>query len=116
MICIRLECSDGDGLFKCRDKGFDLKSFPLGKKIAHLHDTFPNPWDEFGDKFNLNYYCAYKSLTQLLAWIPIEDLKELILKGIDVYILGVKDELIGDYQICYKKKNILWKQKITSLI
>jgi hypothetical protein len=116
MICIRLECDDGDGIFKCREKGFDLNNFPLGIKIAHLHVSFPNPYEEFGDKFNPNYYCAYKSFGQLLAWIHIEELRELISREVSVYIIEVEEGLIGKYQICYKKKNIIWKKNINNLI
>lgn len=116
MICVRLECDDGDGIFKVRESGFNLKRLSIGKKIIHLHDSFLEPYIEFGEKFNPNYYCAYKSFGQLLAWIHINELRELISQGVSIYIMELKEGLVGEYQICYKKKHIIWKKSINNLI
>jgi hypothetical protein len=114
MIVVRLECSDGDGIFRIRKEGFDLLSFPAGKRICHLHDTFPDPYQEFGNEFTENHYCAYPSFTNFIAWISLEDLHELIIHDVDIYLMNVKSSLVGQ-QVCYLKKDIIWKKKINEL-
>jgi hypothetical protein len=116
MIVIRLECSDGQGMFRIRKKGFNLMDSEAGKRISHAHDTFPEPYTEFGDAFTKKHYCAYKSISQLLKWIGLDDLKDIIGQGVNLYIIRVKNPLIGEYQIGFQKKHIQWKKKINDII
>lgn len=108
----------GKGLFTSRtDDGEYIHSL-LNCRIplAEKHSDFPTPYEDenLGD-LQEDEFCAFKSIQSLQEWILPEWMKEIIKAGFKVYLLDVSECRIGEYQVLFKKENILQSKNITSL-
>lgn len=117
---IRIEHpSDGKGIWRSKDKDGDkyIDSLSNYWDFDARHCKFPNPTYE-GDVTGFIagiHYCAFKSIEQLQEWVYKNEIKELLEMGFKVYMLDVSNWLEGNYQICYKKEDILQQKDISEL-
>lgn len=124
---IRIEYSDGYGLFfkKIWDKQGNIianRDVYAEKDFHELwvkhNDFFPQPHEEFlhVTKDLKEYFCAFKSINDLLFWIKPNQLNEIINAGFKIYELDVTDYQIGGYQIIYTKESIVNQIDRTNVI
>lgn len=113
---IRIEHpSDGKGIWRSNINGVNNLSNWI--EFSDRHRKFPNPTYE-GDVTGFIegiHYCAFKSIEQLQEWVYKNEIKELLEMGFKVYMLDVFNWLEGNYQICYKKEDILQQKDISEL-
>ena len=113
---IRIEHpSDGKGIWRSNTTVYDTLSNIW--EFVSRHRQFPNPTYE-GDVTGFIegiHYCAFKSIEQLQEWVYKDEIKELLELGFKVYMLDVSNWLEGNYQICYKKEDILQQKDISEL-
>lgn len=85
--------------------------------LRDRHLNFPRPFEETNLKgiFNRDYYCAFKSLDQLKEWIYDNEVKELIDQGFIILLIELNDYHEGDYQIIFKKEDIITRKDITDI-
>jgi len=114
---VRLEYTDGNGVFRANNnEGARIKYHHSQWDIIEArHDLFPTPWEDTIRGFNDSHYCAFKSIEQLQQWLTVEEIKEFITLGFKVLMLDVHTYLEGEYQICFKKEDILQSKDISSL-
>lgn len=111
---------DGNGIFNSRTKsGKARASMMVDWEILqkrHL-DLFPPPYDDILIKrFPLREeFCAFKSINQFQEWVNKDEIAELIRLGFNVLLLDVSTCVIGEYQILFKKKNVIKTKDITHL-
>jgi hypothetical protein len=107
---------DGYGIFTSKAlKSFDFPE--LDVLICRHLNTFPNPHDDKGitDIFP-DEYCAFKSIKQIREVIFPEELDVLINDiGYRVYelVFDCYDYLEGEYQITFKRENVVEMNDIT---
>ncbi len=61
------------------------------------------------------WYCAYKSLEQLLEWVLEEEFETIVKFGFRFYSIKVESCITGNYQCIFKHENIIEKNDITYL-
>lgn len=107
-----IEC--GNGIFNSiNDRLFESK---FANNIIHrFEEHFLNPNRDL-IKFNQNYYCAFKSINDLIKWLSIDELKSLVNIGFRIYKIIVKRYKEGNMQIVYTLKSIKQKIDITNYI
>jgi hypothetical protein len=113
---IRIEYFDGNGLWQSVDNDGNIvyRTFSFKLDLIRKHDKFPTPQQE-GLIINDDDYCAFKSIDQLNQWIDKEWFNEIINKGFKILMIDVSKCIEGDYQILYKKEDILQTKDISSL-
>lgn len=87
-------------------------------KLKDRHnEEFPAPHaDEGIDRFiTHDEFCAFKSIESLEQWVTKEELQILISVGIKVLMIDVDECDEGEYQIVYKKTNIINTKDVTDL-
>lgn len=106
----------GWGLFKAYDEnGNDIvDNFEWYEDLCVKHCDFPTPCADIG-KRQYDEFCAFKTVEQLQEWVKANWLKDLIQVGFKVLMLDVSACRVGEYQILYKKKDILQTKDISSL-
>lgn len=117
---IRIEHpTTGNGLFRADD---DYGNAIIWKAYFHSslsakHYNFPIPYDDIGIKRDPeeNEYCAFKSIEQLKQWIEFDWFNTIIELGFKILLLDVIDCVEGEYQILYKKENIIQSKDISNL-
>lgn len=112
----RIEYKDGYGPFRSQIGGvirsrYAMKDF---RDMIYSHISFPSIHEERTD-LGLNWFCAYKSENQLLEYCR-GSLEKMIKCNFEIYELEVKDGIVTNYQILFKKKNVIEKKKITNRI
>lgn len=116
---IRIEHSCGNGIWKALYSRFDniCYSFSFYNNFKEKHASFPTPYFDKGINrmMEIDEYCAFKSIEQLQQWIEKEWWIEIFKAGFKVFMLDVTSYVEGEYQILYKKKNILQSKDISSL-
>jgi|GEM_PF-3078167 len=109
----------GKGIWNAKnEKSKRFISYLSNEQVfSNRHKEFPNPYrDEGLENFIENvHFCGFKSIEQMNEWIFKNELKEFISMGFKIYSITTSKCLIGQYQICYKKEDILSKEDITSL-
>lgn len=92
-------------------------SFSFYSEFSKKHNDFPTPREDNminrvikGDEF-----CAFKSIEQLQQWIEKDWWSEIFDKGFKVLMIDVITCVEGEYQILYKKEDILQTKDISSL-
>jgi hypothetical protein len=127
---VRVEHADGCGMF--RNDKYGKYRYILGNsdetiKMYELHDSLPTPkrdrgfnlgdlgWGDF-DEFMEGRFCAYKTLDSFYQWIVKDELKWLLNNhDFKVLLIEVTELLEGEYQVLYKKENIVNVEDISSL-
>lgn len=112
----RIEYKDGYGPFRSQIGGgirphYAMKDF---YDMIYSHNSFPSIHEERVG-LGLNWFCAYKSENQLLEYCR-GSLEKMIKCNFEIYEVKVKDGIVTNYQILFKKKNIVEKRKITKKI
>ena len=82
------------------------------------HDKFPTPSHDHGLKPYircLDDFCAFKSIEEFQQWILPEETKQFIKMGFKILLLDVSECMIGEYQVLFRKKNIIQSKDITHL-
>ena len=126
MIAIRIEIiSDGVGLFRHKDvRGKETSNTGFNRLITR-HKRFPVPFnDTYIDHYSVmrdvndffDHVCAFKSVKDLKKWVTRCELIRLKKLNFRVYELELKSCHVGEYQILFKKKNIISKKDITDTL
>jgi hypothetical protein len=116
-LLVRLEFDNGIGIFRQND--YDEK---LHRTILDRHQNFNDIRQDFlytnkiEGIFLINYYCAYKSVSQLKRWITQRELKALFKLGCNAYLLEVSKCIEGKHQFIYMKSDIINKTVINSIL
>lgn len=128
---IRIEYLDGWGLFRSYLYEHRIKSSKLQKvlsekklighhmldQILERHQNFNTPYKDslnmyLGDK---TWFCAFKSVEQLLQWVTLEELKELQKHDYSIYEISVNEFQEGEHQVVFTKESIITKRNINHL-
>ena len=64
---------------------------------------------------NVDEHCAFKTIDQLQSLFEPEELKELITLEYNISLINVKDCIMGQTQVLYKKEDIISTEIINSL-
>ena len=113
---VRIEHKNGYGIWQARDtQGYHIiDSTTFFSDILARHNNFPTPLEEGLRRLD-NEYCAFKSIPQLEEWVERSWLKELFENDFKVLLLEVSNWKEGEYQILFKKEDIISSKDITSL-
>ena len=115
---VRVEYTDGNGIFWAADeKKNDIVTWENFENLLDRHGSFPTPYTDKLLKGDISEedFCAFKTIAQLQEWVTEEELKSLASLGFKILLLDVSEAKTGEYQILYKKKNILQTKDITQL-
>lgn len=119
MTVVRVEHpSDGWGMF--RATSWDKKSIveeEIIDSMQHRHYRFRTPYLEGLNMslYDREWFCAYKSMDQIVQWIYPEDFKALISLGFIIYLLDVTEYQEGRDQVVFTKESIINKKDISSI-
>lgn len=67
-------------------------------------------WDEI-----TNYRFAFKSLEQFYSAFEVEEIKEFIELGFEVYYIEATEAIESEFQVVFKPENVTIKQNISEL-
>jgi len=117
---IRIEHKSGKGIFRARinRRGDCLDDkFKWADKLFDRHSDFPTPYRDslINRPIEEDEFCAFKSIEQLQEWITKDEIKKLSKHNFKVLIIDVSECIVGEYQILYKKTDIIQSGDITSL-
>lgn len=113
------------GVFHSQDEnGYILERHSKCKEIDQRHsnhDVFPPfacddylcdtiGWDKIAD-----YNFAFKSLEQFYSAFEVEEVKEFITLGFEVFYIEATETVESPYQIVFKPENVTLKQNISNL-
>lgn len=123
MQAIRIEHALGWGMFRAEDKDGnyindeDIVGDELSEMFKRHYADFPIPQMDSGilREPEDDEFCAFKSLEQLDQWVTPDEIRELIKRGFTVFIIELEEATIGEYQILYKKEDVLAKLEINDL-
>lgn len=117
MTIIRIEHPNGWGLWRTQIDGqYLIETASCHDALSDKHYNFPTPFHDEGlGKYDTNEFCAFKTIDSLQEWVEPEWMKEIISIGFKVLMIDVSTCRVGEYQILYKKENILQTKDITSL-
>ena len=110
---LRIEHKDGCGIFRSH-VCVNLNDFDT---FSERHNDFPTPNE---DMFILRYveedeFCAFKSIEQLQEWVTADEIKQFIKLNCKVLLIDVSECIVGEFQILYKKENIIQTKDISEL-
>lgn len=123
---IRFE-RDGKGLFRHRDETIYDNSIADRTYRRHQNGDFPTPWNDklidksSGeeyldlDKNSRNWFCAYKTIEQVQAWILTDEIEFFVSIGFRILMLEVEEYQEGERQTIYTRESIVNIEDITSL-
>lgn len=123
---IRIEHSDGWGMFRSKDNDrWTVGDYSGVKCLDELWDRHSS-WNEGGmplpdndgikmHKEYKEWFCAFKSMEEFKQWVKPEEIKELIKRDFKVLLLDVTDFQEGEKQIVYTKESILSAKDISQL-
>mgnify|MGYP000028162133 FL=1 len=121
---IRIELN-GIGVFRSEDEnGCIIERHSKFKEIDERHSNyhvFPSfalddylceriDWDNIKD-----YRFAFKSLEQFYSAFEVEEVKEFITLGFEVFYIEATETVESPYQIVFKPENVTLKQNISNL-
>ena len=115
---IRIQHNNGKGLFRALDTKGEciLESLHCYEALTYKHWEFPSPLeDNLLNGISKKEFCAFKSIEQVKQWIEPEWFNEIIKAGFKVLLLDVSDCREGEYQILYKKEDVLQTKDIPEL-
>lgn len=112
-IAIRVEHTDGIGMFIARDRPHSVQY--TCPSVSDRHNRFNTPYEDGIKGFTTDHFCAYKSVEQFKEWVLDEEVNVLIDNGFSIFLLTLRDSLSGSHQVVYLKSDVLDKRDITSL-
>lgn len=118
---IRIEHISGDGIFGAKNPNgnwvLNRDTFECYSALSGKHSDFPTPYEDkgIGRVINDDEYCAFKSIEQVQQWIEKDWFYGLVNNDFKVLMLDVSECVIGEYQVLFKKENILQSKDITNL-
>lgn len=116
---IRIEhTKDGRGLFRSGTAhNRTIEKLYCHDALLGKHSGFPTPFHDnlINRRPKRNEYCAFKSIEQLQEWLESDWIKEAIKFGYRVLMLDVSEYVEGEYQILYKRCNVLQSKDVSSL-
>jgi hypothetical protein len=114
--------TDGKGIFRsnCTNDIINNKQlYNLSLKLCDRHgnDKFNTPRVDGIDieKDNKDWFCAYKTIEQLLEWVTLKEIKMCIKHGFNILLLEVTEYQEGRDQICYTKESIIDQRNLNDL-
>ena len=112
---IRIEHpDDGFGIWKsCSNGRTRIRSLPCYYEIKDHHENLPTLSEEGITRTN-DLFCAFRNKRQFNLWINEWWIPELIDLGFKIFELEVSNIIVGDYQVAYRKEDIISKKDITS--
>jgi hypothetical protein len=114
----RIEHADGIGMFQPFTYEDRVNVRPhcldcLGlEDLLFRHWAFNTPQND-GLNFTREHYCAYQSQSQMEAWISPDEFQVLIEAGYKILALRVSDCQVGEYNVIYKKEDVVETADIT---
>jgi hypothetical protein len=110
---LRIEHKDGCGIFRSYASGCLVNA----KTFHERHNNFPSPKDDMFILRNVedDEFCAFKSIEQLQEWVTADEIKQFIKLNCKVLLIDVSECIVGEYQILYKKENIIQTKDISEL-
>ena len=120
---LRIEHKDGCGIFRSH-VCVNLNDFDTFSERHNDFDTFSERHNDFPtpneDMFILRYveedeFCAFKSIEQLQEWVTADEIKQFIKLNCKVLLIDVSECIVGEFQILYKKENIIQTKDISEL-
>lgn len=122
MYIIRIENEkDGLGIFHSRNKSDKVfgNLYKFKSLTNRHHKLFPPPqYDKCIQRYpNSDEFCAFKSTKQMEEHITKHEIKKLIKSGFIILLIKINKNKceIGEYQILFKKKDIISCTNITEL-
>lgn len=114
---VRIEHKNGYGIWRALNENEDciINFCSFYSAICDKHDAFPTPYEEGLNIDTTVDFCAFKSIPQLELWIEHKWLKELFENDFSVLLLEVSNWKEGEYQILFKKEDIISSKDVTSL-
>lgn len=110
---------DGNGIWQATSKegNWYYWSFSFRSSLVAKHNNFPTPdEDSLIDRcIEKDEFCAFKSIEQIQQWIDKSWWNEIFKAGFKVLMLDVSECVVGEYQILFKKENILQVKDISNL-
>lgn len=123
MLVIRVEHTDGNGMFRNSIAPVHEVDNYLMQNMWNRHSTWargggmPTPSNDNINigKDDLDWYCAFRGLEEFNQWVYPEEAKKLIELGYRIYSLEVTNFQIGDKQVVYTKESIIEKNDLSDL-
>jgi len=115
---IRIEHTTGWGLWRAALDPFTsiIEVLDCYEEIAAKHRNMPTvPSDPGLGYRDDDEFCAFKSIEEFNQWMEKSWIPELVNNGFKVLMIDVSECRIGEYQVVFKKENILQTKDITSL-
>jgi hypothetical protein len=120
---IRIEHpSDGYGIFRSictedRKNNRELYDLSLLLYDRHGNNAFKTPHEDNVDIYedNKQWFCAYKTIEQLLQWITLEEIKAIIKHGFNILVLEVTEYQEGRDQVIFTKESIQDQRNLNDL-
>ncbi len=114
MQLIRIEAPNGIGIFMNSEYPYldDISPYAGAK-----HMNFKEPYDDGLNlnKYNKNWFCGYKNITEFNQWLTKDDILSIINCGYNIFLIDVEEYQIGSEQIIYTKESIISKININNL-
>ena len=120
IVIIRIEHNNGIGMFRAGDvEGHsrdDIYYFAPDLVDRFKHSAFPTPFKDNLDIWlnNKKWYCAFKSLDDMINWVTETELIVMSNHNYKVLQLEVEEYQIGDFQVLYTKESIKKSIDITN--
>ena len=114
---VRIEHTDGWGMFRWNTATGDR--YTVGDSAETMgmyekHSVRPTPFADGIDRKE-DMFCAFETLETFNGLIDKDELKYLFSQGFKVLLITVKKYVRGNYQVCYKKQDVLTTTDISSL-
>lgn len=113
---VRLE-RRGNGIFRPSNRSIYNSAIAKRTYARHNGGSFPLPEAENLNMFKgyRDWFCAYKTIEQLQAWIHKDEIDFFISKGFKVLMLDVEEYQEGEMQVIFTKESIISSKDVTSL-
>lgn len=116
MQIVRIEHSDGWGIFRTQTNRPNVCDLKLSALIDRHCKFFPTPVQESNGRFiEEDEYCAFKTIEQVQQWITADEIRILLDNDFKVYLLEVATCITYEHQCIYKKENIVEQKDISEL-
>lgn len=112
-LIVRVE-RNGRGFFRPSNR--KIQKFEWYSNLCIRHINFNLPEEDGLDLYlgDLEWFCGYKSLEDLSAWINPLELKRLINYGFKVYLIEACNVQEGEDQVIFTKESVVGKRDITA--
>lgn len=114
----RIEHICGNGIWRAfENSNYIWETLSFKYELDEKHSNLPTPLEDFGIFRNPtpDEYFAFESIEQMNLWIEKNWFKELIEKGFKILSIITDRITIGEYQVLFKKSDIISITDITHL-